>query len=147
MKTVLITLLAAFSASVGETFLSYGMSRIGQADWNARAITGWLVNVFTCPQIIVGILFLACFFFLYLIALARADLSFVLPLTAASFVFAAILAKIFLREEVSFMRWLGVAVIIIGITLVGAGSRQRTVTVDDGRAGQKNPAGQGQSAR
>ena len=142
MKTLLITLLAAFSASVGETFLSYGMSRIGQADWNVRSIINWLLSVFTCPQIIAGILFLACFFFLYLIALARADLSYVLPLTAASFVFAAILARIFLREDVTPMRWLGVVVIIAGITLVGAGSRPRTVTKEPGQAGpgQQNNA-------
>jgi hypothetical protein len=71
-----VVLIATACAAVGETFLSFGMRRIGQEDptwWK------WFVLVATDPHILIGVFFLAGFFFLYLVALSWADLSFVMP--------------------------------------------------------------------
>ena len=48
---------------------------------------------------------------LYMLALKRADLSFALPLTAASYPLAALLARFYLHEDVSLSRGLGTLVI------------------------------------
>jgi drug/metabolite transporter (DMT)-like permease len=76
--------------------------------------------------IFIGALFLAVYFFLYLIAFSWADLSFVLPLTAVSYIFAAVLARVFLKEDVTWLRWTGTVVIIVGIALIALDGRQRT---------------------
>ncbi|HXY61769.1 MAG TPA: DMT family transporter, partial [Nitrospirota bacterium] len=73
-----------------------------------------------------GVVFLGIFFFLYLAALSWADLSFVLPLTAVSYLFAALLARFFLKEDVSWYRWAGTFVIVIGIALVALGGKSRS---------------------
>ena len=115
MKTILVILVATVSASVGETVLSYAMRRIGRLNPSAKE---WFLFVATNPYVYLGTLFLACFFFLYLLALSWADLSFVLPVTALSYLFAAILAKYFLGEHISWLRWSGIAIIVVGIALV-----------------------------
>ncbi len=123
MKTIGIILIAALCAAVGETFLSYGMRRIGDINWREPSQwLGWFGTVITTPYIVIGTALLACFFFLYLISLSQADLSFVMPLTAFSYVAAAFLAKIFLKEEISWLRWSGIVVIVLGITLIAMGS-------------------------
>jgi drug/metabolite transporter (DMT)-like permease len=127
MKTIIVAFVAALSAAVGETILSYAMKRSGQVD--VTESSHWvnlILSVVRNPYVFAGVLFLGVYFFLYLIALSWADLSFVLPLTAVSYIFAAFLAKFFLGEDVSWLRWVGTIVIIAGITLVALDGRQRT---------------------
>ncbi len=127
MKTVVVVTTAALSAAAGETLLSYGMKRSGEM--NIAEPSQWLALIFSVvrnPYIFAGVLFLGVFFFLYLAALSWADLSFVLPLTAVSYIFAALLARFVLKEEVSLARWIGTLIIMMGIALVAFDGRQRT---------------------
>ncbi len=127
MKTFIVILLATLSAAIGETLLSYGMKRNGQVDLCVPSQWGCLVlSVVRNPYVLAGVVFLAVFFFLYLAALSWADLSFVMPLTAMSYIFAALLAKFALNEELSWFRWAGTVVISLGIILVALDSRQRS---------------------
>ena len=128
MKTYVVVMIAALSAAVGESLLSFGMRRYGSM--NLAEPSHWLVlvsSVVRNPYVFMGVVFLSIFFFLYLAALSWADLSFVLPLTAVSYLFAALLAKFFLKEEVSWHRWAGTIVIVIGIALVALGGKSRSI--------------------
>ena len=127
MKTFMVIAFAALSAAVGETLLSYAMKKTGQMDMaNPSHWTNLISLVVRNPYIFAGVVFLAVYFFLYLIALSWADLSFVLPLTAVSYIFAAMLAKFFLGEEVSWLRWTGTIIITIGILFVALDGKPRT---------------------
>jgi drug/metabolite transporter (DMT)-like permease len=64
---------------------------------------------------------MALYFVLYMLALRWADLSFVLPLTALSYLLGAMLAKYYLHETVTPVRWLGAAIITLGVVVVGMG--------------------------
>ncbi len=128
MKTYIVVLIAALSAAVGESLLSFGMRKYGAMD--LAEPSHWLVlvsSVVRNPYVFLGVIFLGIFFFLYLAALSWADLSFVLPLTAVSYLFAALLAKFFLKEEISWHRWTGTIVIVIGIALVALGGKSRSI--------------------
>jgi drug/metabolite transporter (DMT)-like permease len=127
MKTYIVVAIAALSAAIGESFLSYGMRRYGAISLAEPSHLRMLItSVVTNPFVFMGVFFLGLFFFLYLAALSWADLSFVLPLTALSYMFAALLAKYFLKEDVSWRRWVGTIVIVIGITLVALDAKPRT---------------------
>lgn len=103
------------------------MKRNGQVDLAVPSHWGQLIlSVIRNPYVLAGVVFLAFFFFLYLAALSWADLSFVMPLTAMSYIFAALLARYMLKEELSWFRWAGTVVIILGIILIALDSRQRT---------------------
>ena len=58
---------------------------------------------------------------LYLLALRRSDLSFVLPLTAASYPLSALSARFYLREDVGTTRWIGTLLIAAGVAIVAFG--------------------------
>jgi len=49
-----------------------------------------------------------------------------MPLTAMSFIFAALLAKFVLKEDVSWFRWIGTLVIVVGIIIVALDDKQLT---------------------
>ncbi len=76
------------------------------------------LRIFSNPSIIIGIIFLTGFFFLWLAVLSWCELSFVLPLTALSYVLTAVLSIYFLDETISPLRWAGTILICIGVALV-----------------------------
>jgi uncharacterized membrane protein len=63
--------------------------------------------------------------------LSWADLSYVLPVTSAGYVLAAIAGRLFLREQISAARWTGIALIMSGVVLVGRTTH--STTGEDGR--------------
>jgi drug/metabolite transporter (DMT)-like permease len=113
------------------------MRSFGDRDWSRPS--QWLELVLVVARnrhVMLGVLFLAGFFFLYLAALSWADVSFVTPLTSLSFVFGAILAKVALGEDVGRWRWIGVAVIVLGISLFALDGRPRTIGTAAGAAAE-----------
>jgi drug/metabolite transporter (DMT)-like permease len=110
---------AIILVSIGDMLLAHGMKKIGAVtSCSPAALFQVGLQVFTNPSIIIGILFLAGFFFLWLAVLSWCDLSFVLPLTALSYVLTAFLSIYFLGEAISPMRWAGTILICIGVALV-----------------------------
>jgi drug/metabolite transporter (DMT)-like permease len=99
--------------------LAHGMKKIGAVSSCAPAALFQVgLRIFSHPSIIIGIIFLAGFFFLWLAILSWCDLSFVLPLTALSYVLTAFLSIYFLGETISPLRWAGTVLICVGVGLV-----------------------------
>jgi drug/metabolite transporter (DMT)-like permease len=73
------------------------------------------------PWVAVGIVLLLAFFAAYMNALSWADLTYVLPATSLGYVLLALVAKFALHEEVSPLRWLGIALISGGVGFVAGG--------------------------
>jgi bacterial/archaeal transporter family protein len=76
-------------------------------------------RAFANPWTVAGVAILSIWMITDLALLSRADLSFVLPVTASAYVLIAIAGQIFLHDHISTMRWLGIVVITIGAVLVG----------------------------
>lgn len=111
------------SSSTGDALLARGMKHVGSIDIHHVAE---LFAALTNPFVIAGICFLLVFMYSYMTALSFADLSYVLPATAISYVVMVFLSIVWLHEHVSVQRWAGVALIVIGVGFV-AGGPVRTV--------------------
>ncbi|MGH9523148.1 MAG: EamA family transporter [Terriglobales bacterium] len=71
------------------------------------------------PWAIAGILVLCCWMISNLSLLSRADLSYVLPITGSmSFILIALVGHFFLHEAVSWVHWVGICTITIGVLIV-----------------------------
>jgi drug/metabolite transporter (DMT)-like permease len=82
---------------------------------------GALFVALKSPWIISGIIILMGFMASYMTALSWADITFVLPATAFGNVIVTLLSKFWLHEQVSRSRWLGIALIVIGVGFVANG--------------------------
>jgi uncharacterized membrane protein len=103
----------------GELCVSRAMKSVGEpASFRPREIVRVVFRAFREPWMWLGISMMTMAFFALLGALARYNVSFVVPVTALSYVAGAFGGVIFLREHVSPRRWLGVALVAIGVTLV-----------------------------
>lgn len=124
MKTIVVIVIATLCAAVGEAFIAKGMRAMG----DASALGFWKsLPHFANPWVIAGVVLMAVFFVLFSWSLSWADLSYVQPLTALSFVFGVLIARLWLGETVPWWRWVGVAVIVIGVALVAYDPKPLTV--------------------
>jgi drug/metabolite transporter (DMT)-like permease len=117
-RVLVIMLAAVVALALGETALAKGMKQTAgvEGTWIELALAT-LRN----DWVLAGSLLLLVHLGLYLLALRHADLSFALPLTAASYPLSAFLARYYLHEQVGTGRWLGTLFITVGVAIVALG--------------------------
>ena len=117
-KAAVITLAAVLAVSLGEALLSKGMKQTGNG-----TLLQQIGAIITNRYVLSGTALMALYFGCYMAALKIAPFSFVLPLTALSFVVGGALAKWYLHENVTPLKWLGYCIIMAGVVVVGLGER------------------------
>ena len=127
MTKILIILLFALSVeAVGVVFLSKGLKQIGEVQIiSAREIGRIIAKGSTNANILAGVALEAAFFGALLYLLSQRDVSLIWPLTSLGFVITALAAKFILKEEISSVRWAGVALIMIGAALVSYSEKDK----------------------
>ncbi len=111
---------AVIFATSGDILLSKGMRKLN--DINGSTIKGLfnsLPKIIRSNKVIAGIISMTIYFILYLYCLSIADVTYVNPLTALSYVTAAVYMSLFCNEKVSFIRWVGIFAITVGAIMVG----------------------------
>jgi len=76
-------------------------------------------RIFHSPYIWVGIACLLGFFIVHMLLLTWADYSYVQPATSLSYATVAVLSYLLLGEAISPLRAVGIAVICLGVFIVG----------------------------
>jgi len=120
-------------AAAGDSMLSHGMKQTGSISiHHFQSVVSAVLN----PWVAIGILLLLAFFASYMNALSWADLTYVLPATSLGYVLLALIAKFALREQISLLRWLGIALISAGVGFVAGGpALTRPESSSAGKAG------------
>jgi len=119
LKTLVVVILATVVGGLGHVLLAKGMRAGGDLTEAAAGRLGAMLwTALTNPWVLAGVALQALFFFVYLALLSRADLTQVLPMTALDYVVVAVLAQLVLAETVTGVRWLGIALIVVGVALV-----------------------------
>ncbi len=124
-KTQLLTAVVVISNVIGNLLLSEGMHRVGKI---VSASPADYVRAFVNPWVVGGTCILVIWMISDLALLSRADLSFVLPVTASSYVLIALAGHFLLRDHISWERWAGIVVITLGVILA-----EETPTLTAGR--------------
>jgi drug/metabolite transporter (DMT)-like permease len=129
VKTFFMILIMVLFAPLGNVLLSKGMKNIGAASgWTASELPHIFVSVFTSVYIWLGVASLLTFFVAYMLILSWADYSYVQPASSVAYLVVAVLGYLYLGEKISRMHWLGVAVICLGVLVVGQTPPRTTET-------------------
>lgn len=113
-KTLLAAAVAVLSNVLGNFALSQGMRHVGTSSISLLSLPALLLNTW----VVAGICLLAIWMVTQLSLLSWADLSYVMPVTASSFL-TAVLGAIALGETTSAAHWIGIALIFLGVAVVG----------------------------
>lgn len=119
MLTALLFFLIVVSGTGGELCVSRAMRSVGEVhDFSPKSVLTFILRGLRVPWMWIGVTMMALAFFSLLTLLSFRDVSFVVPVSALSYAAGALGARVFLGERVTRNRWLGIAVVCIGVTIV-----------------------------
>jgi|SRR5579884_1757498 drug/metabolite transporter (DMT)-like permease len=113
-KTQILVLVVIVTNVVGNVSLSRGMHQVGRI---VSASPLDYLRALENPWTLFGIGVLVIWMLSDLALLSRADLSFVLPVTASAYVLVAIGGHFLLHDHISWQRWTGIVLITLGVIL------------------------------
>lgn len=120
LKTIPLIFLSILLGPLGNVLLGKGMKGIGPV--RSSRLLGFLpliYHAFFSPVLWLGIACLLCFFLVHMLLFTWADYSYVQPATALAYASVAMLSFLLLGEHVSALRWSGIALICLGVLIVG----------------------------
>ena len=122
--TPLVILIVVITGTSGELCLARAMRSLGEvSDFHPSALVHTLARAIAIPWVWLGLALLAIDVVALLALLSFEDVSFVIPMTALSYVVGAIGGASFLGEHVIRQRWMGVFLVCGGVALVYAGGK------------------------
>ena len=122
LKTYLLILVMIIAGPLGNLMLGRGMKNIGKITTKVSSpgeLVHVLARILSSGTIWLGIASLLAFFVAYMLVLSWADYSYVQPASAIAYGVVALLATLLLGEVVSPLRWAGIAIICLGVFVVG----------------------------
>jgi drug/metabolite transporter (DMT)-like permease len=103
----------------GELCVSRAMRSLGEVhEFSPKSLVSFVWRALHLSWMWTGVGLMTLGFFSLLAILSFKDVSFVVPVSALSYAAGAFGAKAFLGERVSRNRWLGIAFVCLGVTIV-----------------------------
>ena len=110
--------------TTGEIFMSRAMKETGEVkDFRPVALAEVILRALRVKWMWLGVGMMAVGFFSLLAVFSFENVSFVVPVTALSYVVGALGGRFFLGERVSLQRWIGILLVCAGVTLVLIGRK------------------------
>ena len=106
MNNVMLLLVSTFTAAVGQLLFKLGLNNTTSP---ALFVSG----------ILIGLGAYAASTVFYFVVLSRVHLSWAYGIGGLSYIFATLFAAFILLENIPPLRWVGVAVIFVGVILIG----------------------------
>jgi drug/metabolite transporter (DMT)-like permease len=108
-----------FGGTGGELAVTRAMKRIGEVQrFHPHHLFRTILSAFRIGWMWFGISLMTLSFFALLALLSWENVSFVVPVTALSYVVGALGGKFLLGEQVEPRRWVGVLLVCLGVVLV-----------------------------
>jgi drug/metabolite transporter (DMT)-like permease len=122
MRDAVLLFVIVCGGTGGEIAVARAMKQIGEVhDFSPGNIFRVAFRAVQRPWMWLGVGLMGLAFFALLAILSWENVSFVVPVTALSYVAGAFGGKILLGERVSPVRWLGVGFVCVGVMLVCLG--------------------------
>jgi drug/metabolite transporter (DMT)-like permease len=124
MREFILFFLIVVAGTGGEMCISRAMKEVGEVhEFHPAIVARTILRALRIGWMWLGLSMMATAFFALLGALSIESVSFVVSITALSYLAGAAGSRVFLREHVSRERWIGVGLVCLGVTLVLLGKR------------------------
>jgi drug/metabolite transporter (DMT)-like permease len=119
IKTYLLILIMVIFGPLGNVLLGMGMKQVAPHGWHAAELVSVLERAIGTGTVWLGIASLITFFVANILVLSWADYSFVQPAASLAYLVVALMSRFILHETVTPLRWAGVAIICVGVAVIG----------------------------
>jgi drug/metabolite transporter (DMT)-like permease len=122
----MLAISVAFAVAAQFT-LKAAMNEVGRIGSTEIAAVGDTVTrTLKEPRLWLGLTLFGISALFWLVVLSRVDLSVAYPFVGLSYIIVVLFSRLFLHEQVSALRWLGVVVVAAGIAIIGFSFRGTT---------------------
>lgn len=122
-KSILLILLSIGIAVGGQILLKLGMNKIGPINISSASSLGhFFTGIFKSPMVLVGLFLYMISAAIWLVVISAVDLSFAYPFIGLTYVLILFVSKFLLKEGVTPIRWVGAAIITIGVIVISRGA-------------------------
>lgn len=104
--------------AVAQLALKQGMRQIGYFEFSLRNSSHIFFAVASSPYILAGLTCYVISVVVWLLVLSRVEVSYAYPLLSIGYIVTAFAGWFFFQEGISLTRWIGIAVICIGVWLI-----------------------------
>jgi len=105
--------------AVAQILMKHGMSQVGEIGGVGNLTNpGTVYKIFTNAFVIGGLFLYAIAAFLWLGALSNLNVSFMYPLLSMGYVLAAVLGFMFLKDDITLLRWAGIGLVVGGCFII-----------------------------
>jgi drug/metabolite transporter (DMT)-like permease len=119
LDSLLLLVPAILTSTTGELLLKHGMNQVGRFEFSRSGLRAVLPRILLNPFIVFGFIGFGGGAVFWLAVLSRVPLSIAYPTLALSYFVVVVEAWLILKERVTWQRLLGVAIIFVGVVIIG----------------------------
>lgn len=116
MQAILSILSCVILNSIAQIFLKFGMSNL---DKKLSLSIAFIPSLITNAYVVFGAALYGTSFILWLYVLSKVEVSYAYPFISLSYVLVAVLGIFLLGEKISIGAWIGICLVVVGVTLIG----------------------------
>jgi drug/metabolite transporter (DMT)-like permease len=110
--------------SFAELCMKMAVNHTGMTNIMFSNVFEFLAKSAFMPILWAGFMLYILNFFIWMVVLSRLDLSLALPIAGMSYILVPLLAKGFLHETLGPGRWIGIALIVLGVYCVSRSTKE-----------------------
>lgn len=118
LKVFLLIVLNDIGDTIAQLIMKKGLIVTGIDNVTVANLFEFSSRSAQSPLVWMGLVVYIFNFFLWIAILSRVDLSIAMPVGSTSYIFVPLAAMVFLHENVSLIRWVGILLIVAGIHYV-----------------------------
>jgi len=120
LHPIFLVLVCVTLGTFGQISMQVGMGEVGNLGHSGLGgmVLSAVRAILTRPYVTLGILLYAMSAVLWLAVLTMRPVSYVYPMIALTYVFVTLLAWLLLGQQIPVTRWLGVILIVAGVSIV-----------------------------
>lgn len=117
MNALILIIISVILGAFGQIALKMGAD-VFKGVSIAELLTKKLFSILTEKNVVVGVLLYGLASVLWIIALSKKELSYAYPLIGGGYILVALFSIFFLGEKITWMRWFGIILIVLGVIFV-----------------------------
>ena len=118
---LLFILLTVALTVIGQLLVKQGMLEVGTSPTQIAMLPQFIWRALTNLRVLLGLACAVAAALSWIVAISRSDLSFAYPFMALGIVLVLALSGVLFDEDISIARWLGVAIVCLGLLIAARG--------------------------
>lgn len=123
LKIFALIVLNDLGDTLAQLIMKKGLVRTGISSVTLANIADFAARNASSFLVWLGVLVYILNFFIWIVILYKIDLSVAMPVGSFCYIFVPITAMFFLHENVGFLRWAGIVLIVLGIHFVSQSTK------------------------